>query len=299
MSRIQESLHLLYSVSRFHIVMIGALGTLTFTWLFSGHYLPILVFYSALDWFLVNIMNRVVDLPEDRTNRIHGTDFVARNARTILWLALLLLLGSLAMTATASLALAALRCCFHSLGFAYNWRLPGFKRRLKEFYFWKNSASALGFVLTVFLYPLSQMGWGLQPSLLASDITLWSIACALIFFVLFEISYEVIYDLRDVVGDREVKAQTYAVVHGEVVSAIVVQGCIAAALGVLVLGYGLGMVPWRLAVMGAAPLVQWVLFRRWFRRGILPRDCIVLTWIGASMLLVYHLWIGLGLPMEL
>ena len=37
----------------------------------------------ALDWFIVNLLNRVVDLEEDKVNRITGVAFVDRNRRAI------------------------------------------------------------------------------------------------------------------------------------------------------------------------------------------------------------------------
>ena len=62
----RQNLALFASVSRLHIVAIAALGTFTFGWLFTGRHLPQLAAITAFDWFLVNLLNRVVDLPEDR-----------------------------------------------------------------------------------------------------------------------------------------------------------------------------------------------------------------------------------------
>src|SRR3954452_7731582 len=90
-------LRLFATVSRIHIVAIAALGTFTFGWLLFGLYPWILAGISALDWFLVNILNRVVDLPEDRANKITGTDFVAKNRRAILVVGFGLLASSLVM----------------------------------------------------------------------------------------------------------------------------------------------------------------------------------------------------------
>ena len=42
------------------------------------------------------------------------------------------------------------------------------------------------------------------------------------------------------------------------------------------------------------PLVA--LYKRALRRGITARDCIGLTWLGAGLLLTYHLWVVAGLP---
>src|SRR5690606_38686218 len=112
--------------------------------------------------FIVNLLNRVVDLTEDRANQITGVAFVDAHRRGIVVAGFGLLAASLAVTALISPALTALRLAYHALGLAYNWPiLPG-KRRIKELYFWKNTASGLGFIITVFLYPLAAAGWGLD-----------------------------------------------------------------------------------------------------------------------------------------
>ena len=72
-----------------------------------------------------------------------------------------------------------------------------------------------------------------------------------------------------------------------------------ASLVVLTLGWGGGLLPWRLVVMGAAPLLQMTVFTGLLRRGIRAGDCIALTWLGAALLLAYHLWVVAGLPTEL
>jgi hypothetical protein len=72
------------TISRLHIVAVAALGTFTFGWLFSGAHLWLLSGVCALDWFLVNLLNRVVDLKEDQANQITGTAFVAKHKRLIL-----------------------------------------------------------------------------------------------------------------------------------------------------------------------------------------------------------------------
>src|SRR4051794_40195784 len=72
------------TVSRLHIVAIAALGTFTFGWLLFDRYPWMLAGVCALDWFLVNLLNRVVDLKEDRANGIAGTDFVSRHRRAII-----------------------------------------------------------------------------------------------------------------------------------------------------------------------------------------------------------------------
>ncbi|MFH1809129.1 MAG: UbiA family prenyltransferase [Pseudomonadota bacterium] len=282
------------SVGRLHIVAIASLGTLTFGWLFTGHYLWGLAAVCALDWFVVNLLNRVVDLPEDRINRITGVGFVERHRRAVLGVGFGTLAASLVVTQLAIPQITGLRLAYQALGLCYNWPLLPGRRRLKQLYLAKNLASAAGFVLTVFLYPLALVTDGSLP--LVADIDLRGVLLAALFFVPFELSYEVLYDLRDAEGDRAAGVQSFAVVHGERITTGIVDGLIAVSLLPLIIGYGLGLVPWRLTIMGAAPLLQFVLYKRWLRRGITARDCIHLTWLGAGLLAGYHLWILLGLP---
>ncbi len=291
-----ENLRLFASVSRLHIVAIGALGTFTFGWLFSGDYPWLLAGVCALDWFLVNLLNRVVDLQEDEANQIYGTAFVARNRRAIMVGGFGLLAGSLVAVHMVRPEVTPLRVAFHTLGFAYNWPLLPGKRRIKQLYFWKNTASAVGFMLTVFGFPLSGLAWGRDPSVLAPGISMATIVCSAGFFMLFELSYEVIYDLRDAKGDALADVRTYPVVHGEDGAVRIIDGLIAASLTFLVAGYVAGAVPWRIFVMLLAPAIQVALYKRWVRRGITSQDCTRLTWLGVALLTSYHLWVVTGLP---
>src|SRR4051812_48346924 len=119
----------LLTVARLHIVAIAAMGTFTFGWLLSGQHLFALAALSAFDWFLVNLLNRVVDLKEDAENGIAGTDWVAKNRQTILVVGFSLLIGSLAVTGILWPRLTLVRLAFHALGMAYNWPLlPGGRR---------------------------------------------------------------------------------------------------------------------------------------------------------------------------
>lgn len=285
-------LALFASVSRLHIVAIAALGTFTFGWLFTGRYLPQLAAIAALDWFLVNLLNRVVDLPEDRANQIVGTDFVAQNRRWLAPLSFGVLLASLALTHVLAPPLTPLRLAYHALGLAYNYPLLPGRRRIKQLYFFKNSASATGFLLTVFAYPLCFVPAG-SATQQASPVT---VALAGAFFFLFELSYEVIYDLRDAPGDAQAGVRTYPVVHGQRAAVRIIDGLLLSSSLVLVIGYALSFVPWRLFIMICAPAIQVVLYKRWLRRGITSADCVHLTWLGASLLATYHVWIALGLP---
>jgi 4-hydroxybenzoate polyprenyltransferase len=271
------------SIARLHIVAIGALGTLTFGYVFSGERPWLLALLSALDWFVVNLLNRVVDLEEDAANRIPGTELVARHKRVVIIIAVAVLLASLWLVP----AVVGVRVAFHALGFAYNWpMLPG-GVRIKQLYFFKNTASATGFLLTCFAMPLA-----VQPARLE----VVTIAVAAAFFFLFELSYEVLYDLRDAHGDRLAGIRSYPAVHGETIGWRVSAGLMIAALLIAGAGYALGVLPWSLAVMGAAPLIQLFVAAKMVRRGITSRDCILITWLGVTLLAGYHAWDALGLP---
>lgn len=279
----------LASIARLHIVVIGATGTLTFAWALCGERPIWLAAVCASDWFVVNLLNRVVDLREDAVNGIAGTEVVARHRRLVLGIGF----GALAVSFAATLVLAPvllpLRGAFHLLGFAYNWPLLPGRRRIKELAFWKNTASAIGFLLTVFGYPLAMYAR-------RADVSPVTVAFSALFFFLFELSYEVLYDLRDIEGDRLANVRTWPVILGVGGAWRVAVGQMVGSFLVLVVGYAAHVVPWRVAVMGVAPLVQLGMSWRIVKRGITTGDCIALTWAGTGLLASYHAWDLLGLP---
>jgi 4-hydroxybenzoate polyprenyltransferase len=279
------------SVTRVHIVAIAALGTFTFGWLFSGTYPWLLSLVCALDWFLVNLLNRVVDLPEDRANGIVGTDFVARHAPIVRAAGFGVLFASLVIIHLAIPAITVLRVAFHALGLVYNWPLLPGHVRIKQLYVLKNVASATGFMLTCFAYPIAA-----AHGELANGIGEGTIVVTGLFFFLFELSYEVIYDLRDAPGDREAQVCTFPVILGERGASRAIDALCIASIVTLILGFALRIVPWRIAVMAIAPAIQLVLYKRWLARGITSADCVRLTWLGAGLLAAYHVWVRLGLP---
>jgi 4-hydroxybenzoate polyprenyltransferase len=289
-ARANDPLHVLASVSRLHIVAIAALQTLTFGWLFTGSYLWLLAGVSALDWLLVNVLNRVVDLPEDRTNDVVGTNFVARHATLIRAAAFTVLFASIALVHRVIPAVTIVRLAFHGLGLIYNWPLLPARVRLKQLYVLKNVAPAIGFLLTCVGYPLAGAG-----GQLASGVGVGTIVTTSLFLFLFELSYEVIYDLRDTPGDRAALVFSFPVIHGERSAALIVDGLCVAAVVTLVLGFALRLVPWRIAVMAIAPLLQIYFYKRWVSRGVKALG-VRLTWLGVGLLVAYHLWIVLGLP---
>ena len=281
------------SVTRLHIVAIAALGTLTFGWIFTGTYPWLLVGICATDWFVVNLLNRVVDLEEDTANAIVGTGFVARHRRAVLALGFGLLATSFVVVHMLCPSITWLRAGYHALGLTYNWRLLPGGRRIKELYFWKNTASAMGFMITVFAYPLAQAGWGAGT---VDDVSALTIIWAAAFFFPFELSYEVIYDLRDAPGDAAAGVKTYPVVHGVAGAVRIIDGLILCSSAALVAGWLAGDVPWRLFIMIVAPALQLLLYKRALKAGVTSRLCVGLTWMGAALLATYHLWYLAELP---
>jgi len=295
-SREDQVWRIFTDISRIHITIIAALGTFTFAWLFFGAYQWLITVVCALDWYIVNLINKTVDVEEDSANEITGTEFVHRKRRLLLSIVFPFLLVSLFVVHFLNPAITGLRITCHVLGFFYNFHLLPGKRRLKQLYFWKNNASAIGFLITVFGYPLATAYWGNRPHCFPPGISWETVMFSAVFFYLFEISYEVIYDLRDVKGDTIAGIQTYPVRHGIPTAIYIVDGLIITSIAVLSIGYLLAFVPWRVFVMVAAPVLQLVFYKRVMRRGITARDCIRITWIGIAMLTTYHLWVVAGLP---
>lgn len=283
-------------VGRLHITAIAALGVFTFGWLFTGDYPWFLTGVCAFDWFFVNLINRIVDLKEDEANAITGTEFLAKHRKHLIFVGFILLLVSLLVVHLLNPAITGLRVTCHFMGVLYNWPLLRGRRRLKEQYFWKNMASAIGFLLTVFGYPLATLTWEKGFYSFPPGISWATVLFSALFFVLFVLSYEVIYDLRDVRGDIPAGIRTYPVVHGEHTAVRIVDGFIFSSILVLAAGYSSGFVPWRIFIMVGAPVIQFAVYKRALRRGISAKDCTFITWMGAVLFLIYHLWVLAELP---
>ncbi len=282
----------LASIARLHIVAIGAMGTFTFAWALTGVYAWPLALLSACDWFVVNIVNRVVDLVEDERNAITGADVVARNRRKTIAVGLMVLVGSMLVSAIWLPQTLPARIAFHLLGFAYNYKLvpwPGGSRRLKEMMLWKNVASACGFLLTCFAMPL--LVYPLLP-----DVDVVTVVFAVGFFFFFELSYEVLYDLRDVEGDRLIGARTWPVLLGPRGGSAIAVGQLLLSFAFVVVGAVSGHLPWRIAVMGAAPLLQLAVIGPRLPERVTSSLCVGITWLGVALLAAYHVWEYLGLP---
>ncbi len=281
----------LFQISRFHIICIASVTALTFGWLLTGRDLWWAPAVCALDWFLVNLMNRIADLTEDRLNGVAGTDFVDRHARPLTAASLALLVGSFPVLHAVAPALTVPRLAFQLIGLAYNYRLlpaPGGRTRFKETYFFKNSSSAVLFILSTLVYPAALVDW---------QVSLTRAAWIAAFFFPLELTYEVIYDLRDVEGDRAEKVPTFPVVHGEHTSRRIVEGLLLLSGLALLTGYGLHALRFRELVLLAGVIQQALYFERKVARGFTQADCVFLTYLGAAQVFSYNVWIWVGLPL--
>jgi 4-hydroxybenzoate polyprenyltransferase len=284
------------AIARYHIVLIAMAACVAFGWLMTGRYLIALSLVVALDWFLINLMNRVTDVAEDLENGIQGTARVARHARALTIGSFALMLGSFAATHLVWPTLTPFRVAVQVIGLGYNYDIvptPRGLSRFKEIYFLKNFGSSVLSVLTCFAYPLA-----IDP---AARVMPWGgVVTLALFFVLFELTYEILYDLRDIEGDRAEGVPTYPVVHGPERARQIIDGLLAASAVVLGAGLALGLVGVREGLMLAAPAIQLAFYRPRYRRGLTPRDAILLTHLGTALLLFYlggtAAWLRLGLP---
>jgi 4-hydroxybenzoate polyprenyltransferase len=292
----RELLRLLFHASRLHIAALAAMGVFTFGWLFLGSCPLFLTAVCALDWYIVNLANRIVDLKEDRANAIAGTELVFLHRRALLISAIFLLATSIVAVHLVNPAITGLRISCHVLGVFYNWPLLPGKRRLKQLYFWKNTASVTGFLLTVFGYPLATLVWNQADYRFPPDITWVTVWVSGLFFFLFVLSYEIIYDLRDIKGDKLAGINTYPVAHGEQTAGKIIDALLFGSIVIISGSYALDLVPWRIFIMVSAPILQYVIYKKAFRRGMTAKDCTFMTWLGVGMFIIYHLWILANLP---
>lgn len=288
-----SALSLFFHLTRFHILAIASLACLTFGWLMTGRHLWLAAVFCVLDWFVVNLMNRVADLAEDRANGIVGTDLIARSGRLFEVGCALLAVASLVFGHFVAPQLTLARLAFTAIGFAYNYKVvPSFRglTRFKEMYFIKNFSSGLLFILSTILYPMLFAHAQPTPTYLAVLIA---------FFLPLEITYEIIYDLRDVEGDAALKVPTFPVVHGIAFSHRLIWLLLALSALPLLLGAALHHIELKEFVLIGGVLQQAWYFKTRLSVDPTPARCIFVTYLGAAQILSYHVWIFAGLPMTL
>ncbi len=284
------------SIFRYHIVLIAMAAALVFGWLMTGRYPYWLTLVVGLDWFLINLMNRVTDLAEDLENNIQGTDLVARHGTLFSWGSAVLMIGSFIAVHLIWPELTPWRIAVQLIGLGYNYDIVPSHRgmtRFKELYFFKNFMSSVLFVLTCFVYPIA-----IDPAAVIMEPR--TIAVLALFFVPFELTYEILYDLRDLDGDRAEGVPTYPVVHGPEQARRIIDGLLVGSSLVLIVGLLWGAIGVLEGLMLAAPAIQFAVYRPRYRRGVTARDCILLTHLGSALLLFYAagtaIWLEAGLP---
>ena len=283
-------------VSRIHIAAIAAMGTFTFGWLFTGDYPWLITGVCALDWYIVNLLNKAVDQTEDSVNQISGTEFIDRHKKRLIKIITIVLISSLVLIHLINPFITALRITCHLLGFLYNWPLLPGKRRLKQLYFWKNTASAIGFLVTMLGYPLASAIFNNHSYNFPTDISWATVYFSALFLFFFILSNEIIYDMRDMQGDKIVGLRTYPVVHGKRMASRIIDSLIVSSVIVFSIGYIFDFLPWRVFILVFAPVLQFIFFNQALCNGITAKYCTRMTWIGAAMFIVYHLWVVAGLP---
>jgi len=287
-------LRLWASVARPHILAIIFASTITYGWIFQGAHTAALLFIGVVavwDWFIVNWMNKATDLEEDLANGIAGAEAVAAHKRAVEGLGWGMMFAGLAAGPWLHPELLPLRLSFTAVGIVYNYNVLGF-RRLKERYFFKNFGSSILFTHSVFLYPLFGLG-------LAEAYPVLPLLLSILFFIPLELTYEVMYDLRDIDGDRRFNVPTFPVVHGADGAKRIITGLLVFSGVFPVLGALTGLLVLREWIVFAGVLQQALLVRHFAGGGRLPdaRQCIALTWWGAAQLASYHVWILIGLPL--
>lgn len=287
----------LASILRLHIIAIAIGAALVFGRVLTGELHVAVALLGGLDWLLINLLNRVSDVEEDRMNRIRGTERLVGRHGTVLAIWVGLLGGSVVLGHVLAPELTAWRGVVQVVGVGYSYRIvptPGGWKRLKDLYFLKNFMSAMLFVATCLVYPVVVSGG------FAEGYGWVSFVMLALFFVPFEITYEILYDLRDLEGDRLAKVPTYPVVHGEAVSVRIIDALLGVAAVALVSAVLMGALGVRELLMVLAPVVQVAFYKPRQRRGLTTADCIQLTWLGAGLLAVWlvgtDLWERAGLP---
>ena len=286
------------SILRLHIIGVAMAACVVFSWLMTGEYAIWLALLGGVDWMLINLLNRITDLTEDLVNEIRGTERVAAHKRAFVGTFVVIFVGSFALSLAFFPELTWLRVVVQFIGLAYSLPLiptPSGWKRFKEIYFLKNFMSSVLFCFTVFLYPLAVADWS---TVLPGGLP--AVALLIGFFIPFELTYEIIYDLRDLEGDQKAAIPTYPVAHGPHRARQIIDGLLLLSGLVLTAGLATGLLGLREGLMLMAPLIQRAYYRPRYRRGLQPADCIWITHLGTALLLFYvagnEVWLALDMP---
>lgn len=284
------------SIARYHIMAVAMVAMVVFSWLMTRNYYVALAAVVGLDWFFINLLNRVTDIDEDLKNGIPGTERVARQKKLLTVLSFGAMLASFVLLHLVWPTLTPWRLAVQLIGLGYNYKIvptPRGLSRFKEIYFLKNFGSSVLFVLTCFVYPIA-----IDPSAVIEAPNY--VMVLVVFFIPFELTYEILYDLRDLEGDRAEGVPTYPVVHGPEEAVSIINGLLLSSALILVGGLAMGWIGLREGLMILAPAVQFVFYRPRYRRGLTTPDCVWLTHLGTGLLLFFllgtALWERAGMP---
>lgn len=277
------------AASRFHIVIIAGFGTLTYGWLFAGLHDPWIALLAAIDWWILDVGNKLSDLPEDCVNNPTEARWVERHARALAITSTAVFAASAIPTAIREPSLLPWRLAFQGLGVLYNFPvLPG-GRRFKAMYSWKNTTAGVLFLMSIVGYPLIALHEDLAVGVP------YVIFMAAFFFFLVH-SFEILYDFKDIAGDRCEGVRTYPAVHGDCAGAMTFYAALLLSAAVLGLGLAAGVLGFREGIMLLAPAVQTAAFPLYRRRGYRAQDTVVITNLGSLQLLLYNAYVWAGFP---
>ena len=281
-------LHLL-ELSRLHLFLVGATSSLVFGYALTGQFQWNMMWIVMLDWFIVNFCNNATDWKEDSVNNVSYSSTAKKNHNTIVIFSALVTFISFLPHFWFLPCLFGPRVLGHALGILYNFPvLPGHKR-LKQIYPLKNAASCLGFLITLFLYPLSCYD-------LAPGVNIWNVVGLLGFFIPLEIAFEIIYDLRDLPGDRAAEVHSFPVVCGSAWAkrAVIILDLVSIVSMFGALGFD--FLEWKHGVMVFGALLHLSVFFYLNHLDFHPSHVIIITWSFVLCQITYVLWILFGLP---
>jgi 4-hydroxybenzoate polyprenyltransferase len=134
----------------------------------------------------------------------------------------------------------------------------------------KNVASAVLFVISCIIVPI---GWPLPPS------AWWMVA----FFLPLELTYELLFDVRDIEGDRLTGLTTLATKYGAVSTFNLMRGLIVISAVPLLIGGA------RLFIAGN--IQQWLVVWYMQRNGATQTRVVNAVFLGAAQSLSYVVWV--------
>ena len=207
----------------------------------------------ALAVFCIYQSNRLTDAREDSVNCPSAFRTAGEHRRAIGSMAALAGGGSvLAASFTGKVSAVPLLVASLVLGALYNVHLEflGVRNRLKQIYVVKNLAPAVGWSLATIFYPTIHAGGAVTAATwLAGAYTLIGVG-----FV------EVVWDFRDMAGDRLAHVDTLPIVLGTTKAKWALVGLVFLWLGLVIAAVTVRMVPaaWLLTLVGPAVGCVWL-----------------------------------------